>query len=432
MPWQRLVADVGLELIDGHLAYREVWVSVPRQNGKTTLVLAWEVDRAVGWGKRQRIVYSAQDGNAARRKLLEDQVPLLRESPFWALIGDDRVRRAAGSESVGFRTGSRIEVLSNSKGAGHGRTLDLGVIDEAFDDDDDRREQAILPAMQTRRDGQLFGCSTMGTEDSVYLNRKVDAGREFAAADSDLGNVAYFEWSAPDESDPDDPATWRACMPAYDITIGENAVRHARQTMRDGEFRRAFLNQRTASDERVIPEEAWDAVCDPACQPDGYVTFAIDCNPERTSASIAVADPSGNVELVDTDRGTGWLIPRARSLSERWGAAVAVDPAGPAGSFIAELESAGIKVVPVGGQEFTKACGGFFTAVGDQKLRVHADDRLNVAVAAAKKRPVGDAWVWARKTTQTDISPLVAVTIAHWAATSLGLGAPECILLSEV
>src|SRR5262245_7346570 len=77
MPWQRLVADVGLELLeDGRPAYREVIVPVPRQSGKTSLILAVEVQRAVGWAPAfgpQRLVYSAQTGADARKKLLEDQ-----------------------------------------------------------------------------------------------------------------------------------------------------------------------------------------------------------------------------------------------------------------------------------------------------------------------------------------------------------------------
>ena len=54
MPWQRLVADVGCEIdpVTGLPAYREVRVTVPRQSGKTTLFLAWQVNRCVSrrWG----------------------------------------------------------------------------------------------------------------------------------------------------------------------------------------------------------------------------------------------------------------------------------------------------------------------------------------------------------------------------------------------
>jgi len=412
MPWQRMVADVGGEMVDSRPCYREILVSVPRQNGKTTLMLAWELDRALGWGRRQRIVYSAQTGNDARKKILEDQVPLIVETPFGVAIDD--VRRVNGSEGIVFRGGSRLDVLASSKASGHGRTLDLAVIDEAFDDVDDRREQAILPAMVTKRDAQLLIVSTMGTDESVYLNRKVDQGREMSFRDD--SRIAYFEWSAPDDADIDDPATWYACMPALGHTIDEADIRHARQTMTEGEFRRAYLNQRTASDERVIPEVIWRAACSAEVIPENGVVFAVDANPERSWASIVAADRDGRVELLEHRPGTAWVIARASELVRRWSAAVAVDPAGPAGSLISDLKAADVRVIEVAGQELTKACGQFYDGITNRSVVVRSDVRLDNAVAAAKRRPSGDAWIWARKTSLVDISPLVAATVAVYAA----------------
>jgi hypothetical protein len=36
-------------------------------------------------------------------------------------------------------------------------------------------------------------------------------------------------------------------------------------------------------------------------------------------------------------------------------------------------------------------------------------------VTGAKKRPLGDAWAWSRKSSAVDISPLVACTLARFA-----------------
>jgi ABC-type sulfate transport system substrate-binding protein len=36
-------------------------------------------------------------------------------------------------------------------------------------------------------------------------------------------------------------------------------------------------------------------------------------------------------------------------------------------------------------------------------------------VSGAARRTLLDAWAWARRTSQTDISPLVAATAARWA-----------------
>ena len=43
------------------------------------------------------------------------------------------------------------------------------------------------------------------------------------------------------------------------------------------------------------------------------------------------------------------------------------------------------------------------------------------AIRAAGTRPLGDRWLWSRKKSSADISPLVAATLALWAA----IGQPD-------
>ncbi len=49
---------------------------------------------------------------------------------------------------------------------------------------------------------------------------------------------------------------------------------------------------------------------------------------------------------------------------------------------------------------------------------------LDEAAAGAAKRAIGDAWAWTRKSAAADISPLVAATLALWAATRAALPEP--------
>jgi hypothetical protein len=413
MPWQRLVADVGGELDPdtGLPAYREVIVTVPRQSGKTTLVLGWEIQRAHGWGSAQRIVYSAQTGNDARKKLIEDQVPILE--PRRHRLGIRRILRGMGNEAVEFANGSRITLLASTADSGHGKTIDLGVKDELFADFDDRRDQAMIPAMATRAAGQVLTASTMGTDESVPLNRAVDRGR-LAVAEGVRSGIAYFEWSADADEDPDDPETWRRCMPALGRTITERVVVHARATLTDGEFRRAFLNQQTKAEDRVIPGTAWNAICGEQVSPQDPLVFSLDVNPERSAAAI-VAASAGVAELVEYRLATGWIIGRAKELAERHGSRWVVDGGGPAGSMIADLERAGLKVHAVSAREMIDACGQFYDSVMEGKVQIRRHSKLDEAVAGAAKRQVGDAWAWTRKNATTDVCPLVAATLALWA-----------------
>lgn len=418
-----MVADVANEVDPdtGNLAYREVIATIMRQSGKTVYVFSSKVDRAIGWPD-QRVVYTAQTGADARKKILEDEFPVLERSPLKGML--THMHRAAGSESVLFSNGSRIGVAATSQDSGHGFTVDLGILDEFWNDQDDRREQAMLPAMSTRPNAQLLLTSTMGTDASTFLNRKVEAGR--AASIKNIGSgIAYFEWSIPPDADIESPDVWWEYMPALGWTISEGAVAHAFQTMEEAEFRRAYGNQATKGvHDQLIPSSQWEAVCDKTAEVerDALVAFVIDVLPDRSSAAIAVSDGK-TVELVEHRPGTGWIKDRALELVNSWRGYLLIDGGGPAVSVANEIETAGFSVDKLSGGEVIAACAGMYDAIADRKVKVRTDRAIDEAVRGLAKRPVGDRWVWSRTTSIADITPFMAATIAYdWASRNLGGG----------
>lgn len=422
MPWQRQVADVALEVDErGMPVYRQVVLTVPRQSGKTTLLLSLLIHRCLAWpsGKPQRVTYAAQNGVSARQKFMDEHVPILEASPVFAPLF--KTRRTSGHEAVEWENGSRWSITAATERAGHGQTLDLPVIDEAFAYTDARLEQAFVPAMQTRKDAQLWIVSTAGNAASTYLRDKVEAGR--AAVDSGKRTrSAYFEWSAPDDADADDPAVWASCMPALGHTVDLPTVQAARDTMSDDEFRRAFLNQwrdGIAAD-GAFPAASWLACIDMKSVPDDPVVFALDVSPNGASACIAAAgsrpDGLGHMEIADHRPGVSWVAERLISLVGRWSPdSVVVDPTGPAGSLVPELERAGIPLRLLSAGDSVKAAGAIYSDVVEGRVRHRDDPALNAAVAGAVRRSAGDAFRWNRKDSSVDISPLVAVTLARFA-----------------
>jgi len=132
-----------------------------------------------------------------------------------------------------------------------------------------------------------------------------------------------------------------------------------------------------------------------------------------------VAASPGIAELIEYRNSIGWIVPRAVELHQKHPAArMAIDSTGPAASLIPDLERSGIKVIPLAARDLVAACGQFYDSVleGRVKLRSHA--RLDDAASGAAKRVIGDAWAWTRKNAATDICPLVAATLALWAAAS--------------
>jgi phage terminase large subunit-like protein len=429
MPWQALVADVAGELDPrtGYPAYREVRVTVPRQSGKTTLILVVEVDRSIAWGPAQRTLYAAQDRNNSRAKW-EEQAELLERTPLRRLF---RMRRQTGLERMVWpSTGSSIGITASGEASGHGQTLDLGVIDEAFAQQDERLVQAFRPAMLTRPAAQLWVVSTMGTEESTFLHDRVDDGRARVEAGERAG-VCYFEWSAGDDDDPDDPATWWGCMPALGYTVTEDVIRIDHDALDEDEFARAYLNRRMAGGRPVIDAGTWQACREPGSGLSGTPCFAVDVTPDRAFASIGVAgwraDRRAHLEVVEHRPGTEWVVGRVAELYKRWAPwPVVIDPASPAGSLLVDLASLGIKAETTGAREYAQACGALYDAVIERKV-AHLDQPvLNQAVAAARKRVLGDAWAWARRT-GGDVSPLVAVTLARYGLAERGAGVSQIL-----
>lgn len=413
MPHQRQVLDVGLETDPetGLFAYREVIVTMPRQMGKTVLIFSVELDRCCMWWERQRVIYSAQTGTDARRKLIEDQKPMLKASPLWGAVA--KVREAQGNESFVFKNGSLITVNAKSEESGHGFAVDLGVVDEAWKDEDNRREQSMVPAMNTRPWAQLWVCSTQGTARSAYLNRKTEVGRHAAEVDKGRG-IAYFEWSIPEEADIEDPEVWWQYLPALGWTITPAAVAHALESMEELEWRRAYGNQQTKqATHRVIPLPIWDSAQDALAEVarDRRVYFGLDVHPERTSGAIAASD-GRVVELVAHEQGTGWLAERAKAVHERWGGQFVIDGGGPAASLVDDLESAGVPVLQLSNADVVKACARMYDNLADGRVMVRTAPALDAAVEGLAKRPVGDRFVWSRSVSTTDITPFYAATLA--------------------
>lgn len=427
MPWQQHVLDVALEIDPetGHLAYRDVVVTVPRQSGKTTLTLSrvvWRAETAHLLGGRQTMLYAAQTGIAARAKFEEDFVEDL--TAVKVMRGRWRRLGSTGRERIRFKSGSTLAPIATKAESGHGKTLDDGTLDEAFAQVDARVEQAWRPAMITRRDAQMWVKSTAGTAKSLYLREKVAQGRLITESGKP-SRTAYFEWSAPPDADPESPATWIACMPALGHTIDMDDIRHEFATIIGGlpEFRRAYLNQwadEFDDSEWVLPKASWWACSDPETHRDGPPALAIDMSPDRAKATVAFAanraDGLPMVQVVRHGDGGDWLVAEAEKLAREKGATcVVVAKQGPASNKIPDLIDAingNCPVVVLEDTEVTNAWSSFYDATVTEQLR-HADQaELNAAVKGAFVKFSGDRKVLSRKDSSSEISPLYASLLA--------------------
>lgn len=422
VPWQQYVADVVTELvIDEETglerpAYSEITLVVPRQNGKTQLLLALQLHRALMWGGPQRIAYTAQTGGDARKKLMNDFVPLIESSAIMKSV--KQVYKGNGDEAIIFKNGSRIDALPTTRSAGHGRTINgIAIIDEARFDYDDMREAALKPTMLTCPDAQLFIISAAGDQTALYLRRKVDEGRRLVENGINEDS-AYFEWSVSEDEDIDDPNTARKCNPSMGYFITEAAMKSRRASMPEGEYRREHLCQWTVQDEAAIPGKYVQKVLDPTAAPAGRLSFGVDVAMDRSYAAIAVSDDTGRVELVEHREGVSWVTERLLQLIRTHKGHIVVDGYSPANSLIDRFEAGGLPVTRYTLRDMTSAVGILYDAVLDETIAIRPHPSLEAAIAAAKKKQMASGWLWSRTVESADLTPLFAATLAYHHATN--------------
>ncbi|MFI5664602.1 terminase [Streptomyces sp. NPDC051684] len=433
-PWQQRVLDIGLrERADGQWAAFEVAVNVARQNGKGAIIEARELAGLFLLGERV-ILHSAHEFKTARVGFERIRSLILGTPSLSKRV--KRILNNTTETSIELVNGQKLHFLARSGATARGFTGDCIILDEDMILGDDAMG-ALMPTLSAVPNPQIWYLGSAGighpSVQLARLRRRCEAALESGTPDPSL---AYFEWSVDphrdecgpactDHDDPSDVATWAKANPSLGILITPEFVRNERASLGSGGiFERERLGvgdypSDSADTWQVIAEDAWRALAAADSTPGDELVFCIDMTPERSHAAIAVAGPwrgGTHVEVIDHRPGTGWILERAVELHERhkprcW----VIDGGGPAGSLISDLEDRlGIEVVQPKAREVAAACGQFYDAVTEQNLS-HLDQApLAAALAGAQKRPLGDAWAWARRIVSVDISPLVAVTLAKW------------------
>lgn len=430
-PWQAEVLEGSLgERTDGRWAAFEVGLIVPRQNGKGAILEARELAGLFLFGERL-ILHSAHEFKTAQeafRRILSlvEQTPDLEKRVL-------RVRTSHGEEGIELRSGQRLRFVARSTGSGRGFTGDCVILDEAYNLNP-KAISALVPTMSARPNPQLWYTSSapLETAESEFLRSTCRRGRE-----GESKRMAYYEFCADMDCDPSDRGAWRDANPGWGFRITEEFIESEQGILGD-EFVRERLGiwDDTQGATSVIPAEVWAACLDAKSGPVGPVAFALDISPARSSAAFAVAGDAGaggtHVEVVDHRPGTDWLVERAKELQARWGGVLAVAHGSPAASLLVELEQAGVTVLEVSAQDHAKACGNFYDAVQQGQLRHLGQPELSIAVDGADRKFYGDTWLWSRRLSQVDITPVVAATLAKWAHDQTPepvMAVPEAIVL---
>lgn len=409
----------------------EAAVEVGRQNGKGGIYEIRELAGLFLLGERL-LIHSAHEYKTAEQAL--DRMDALLEGAPHLSRQVRTIKRSHGQEGVYLKSGQSLRYFTRTASGGRGFSCDFLGMDEAFKIKASMHA-AMFPTMAARENPQILYAGSAVDQETMDDGIVFARLRERAKRGGDP-RLAYFGWSAPfdhpDQVTPEaarDPENWARANPAFGIRITADYIEMEQRALSARGFavERLGVGDWPATDEdadRKITKAAWKALTDRSSAMVNPVCFAYDVSPDRSTASISAAGPRRDgkwlVELVDKRPGTGWLADRLFELSgAHRPAAIVGDKIGPAGSLLEELTRRKLrKLKPIGTSELVQACGVFYDAVNDDTLRHGGQPELDAAIDGADTRPLGDAWAWARKTSDADITPLVSGTLALWAASA--------------
>lgn len=401
-----------------------VVLSIPRQVGKTFFVgmivialclihpgltVLWSAHRTRTTSK----TFGTLKGMTSRKKIK----PLMLEP-----------RNTNGEQEIRFRNGSIIMFGAREQGFGRGfDEVDIEVFDEAQILTEKALEDMVPAANQSRQEsGALL--FFMGTPP-----RPTDPGEEFTnrrtkALEGAAKNMVYVEFSADDNADPDDQEQWKKANPSFPSRTPVESMERMRENLTDDDsFKREALGIWDAiGSDRVIDEITWGKQGDPASMAVDRLTLSIEVPPGRKTAAVGLAgrraDGNWHVELDEERGGVDWAIPwvveRAKKNPLH---AVVVDEM----SGLVEKKrgrnyligtDVEVTLAAAEGKDMAIACSKLYDGIHDGSV-FHTDQpQVNVSLSVASTRPLAGSWAWNRKDPTSNISPMVAETLALWGA----------------
>lgn len=432
-PWQEHVLRGACATNDaGKWAAKNVGIIVPRQNGKGSILEARELAGLFLFG--EDIIHTAHlFGTASEHQRRMES--LIRGCEYLAELvagyagdphgkmtgiktGNSEMSFTVKNQLPGGKAHNRMLFKARSKDSIRGYTFDLLAFDEAYrlPGEVEAAARPALAAKTAAGNPQVWYTSSAGFPDSDVLSRVRDR-----AMSSDPGDLAFYEWSAPDGADPADPAMWALANPALGRRISAEWVADERRAMGAEEFNRERLGiWSKIGGESAIPADFWTQCRDEDSTPGLDVAFGVDITPLSDIASVASAswrdDGAVHIEIVDHRGGTGWVTGRVDELIQKWSPQASVyAQSGQAGRVISGAPALQRKTWGLTGREYDRACGAFYDAIAAGKIRHLGDPVLDEAVQACRRsKGMSDLWHWTRADTGADISPLVAASLAYY------------------
>lgn len=414
LPWQKEMLGESARMRNGRWSAFEVAALVPRQQGKSFVLVSRALAGCLVYGERL-VLYSAHEYRTAAETWRLMQELCDEEGPLGPYVRQIRV--TDGKQMVEFDNGCRFKMIARTKTSGRGFSPDCILLDEAFALNGEMMA-SMLPSLSARPNPQIWYVSSAGTWQSDVLLAMRRRGHV-----KTTGGLAFWDWYADPADDYRSEKTWAKTNPSYGYLLSRAAVERELESMSLRAFQRERLGIWSESfAETVFDESDVNAVTIDSPQPprDGRpVGWGVDVDRARTGAAISAAfhGPDGKavVVLVEERPGAGWVPQRLAELGDLYGSmGVAYDAKGGITDLLDRANREwGVEIMPLKYAEYPAACAAFAQAVADRRMVMGRAPGLIGDAVSATAANVTTGWVWDRKVTTEPIRLISATCARH-------------------
>lgn len=405
-------------------------LSVPRQNGKTEIVVA-----RIIYG----IIFRHAVGMFTAQKQKTVDVVLRRiqdffyENPHEEIFNLLTPRFRAKPQNFDFiefqfpsGATAAYHFLTRTRLGGLGTTNDEVINDEAADMYDSH-EETLRPTVSAAKTGnpQFIYCGTPPMAESVgevfsRTRKRIMAGEK----------GCWTEWGVENFTDPTDKEAWYRANPSLGLSLIERAIESEVTSLSADGFNRMRLGWWAGiEDKRAISQSVWDACYTekPEVDESFKPVYAVKFSPDRTIYCVAAALPLKqdnsriHVEIVFSKSMSEGFQDITSWIEERWrkASAIIIDGATGAPILYEDLMSLGIsskKIIRPNMKEIGAAHEFIFDAIKRGEFSHYNQPLLNQTVRLTKQRQLGryGGFGWESMNKDLSTAALDAATFAFW------------------
>lgn len=409
----------------GELRFRQVVISLGRQNGKTEIAAVLGLYGLLR-GVNQLVIGIASSAEQARL-VYKRTLLAISSNPSLAR----KFKRLTDTRGIQSLDGGQYEIKAAKGAALQGLPVDVGVVDEVHLLKVELWT-SLVNGTGGRPNGLIVGITTAGDEDSELLKQLYKTGQEAAQQDpgGSLERFGFFCWEAPEARVPKDDEELLEFLKAANPALlegrsdAQNILSDVR-AMPENDVIRYRLNRFVESLSAFIPlstwgkcQRSWDSPF--PREKEHRPVFAIDRSRDSGYATITAAVKVG--EITHTEIVASLVNPTLDQLVDlcvrlnKWNPQTFVVDGLRLKQLGEELKKRGLPIRMFSGAETFAASSMFYAKTVQHKVSHAGDPLLSVQIPRTIRKNFGEQWRISWKDSSVEIDAVMSTVQAVYVA----------------